>query len=456
MNNIVNLNQVIKPLTHLQAKYALINLSGEIRIVDLQQVADVLTGKQPEINYYKRSEGQILIQREMENLPYPCKPKEEFNHFLVNPNTHVYTAIAFSPLQTPATTLNYWVPAPISPKEGDWFLIQEFLQSVICDYDVALHDYLIRYLAHMLQHPEEKPGIIIVLLSGEGTGKGRFYQLLKRIWPRITLQVSDIDQVIGRFNAALERNFVIWMDEALFAGDKKSLDKLKSLITEPTCHIEQKYQPSRTIDSFHRFFATSNHYHFANVAKDDRRFLFIRVSSVHKQDDIYFDSVSDALDKDDVIAAMIYDLMELDLTGFNVRKRPITHEHTNQRLQSLNGFERFWFEVLQTGSFKSGFYSIPPWKQSVFISTDSIIQAYKEYDRNATKYQPLQSQQLAVTLKTLCPSAVNDRQTVLGRQERGYQLPNILIARTEFEKLMGTHIEWPEFDDENESAIGTR
>lgn len=238
MNNIVNLNQVINPLQHLQTKYALINLSGEIRIVDSQQVADVFAGKQPEISYYKRPEGQILIQRELENLPYSCKPKEEFNHFLVNPNTHVYSAIAFSPLPTPATTLNYWVPPPIAPKQGDWFVIQEFLQSVICDYDVALHNYVIRYLAHMLQYPEEKPGIMIVLLSGQGTGKGTFYRLLDRIWPRTTLQVSDINQVVGQFNAALERNYVIYMDEALFAGDKKSFDKLKSLITEPKCHIE--------------------------------------------------------------------------------------------------------------------------------------------------------------------------------------------------------------------------
>lgn len=452
----INNQSLVKPLDHLQAKYALINLSGEIRIVDLQQVAEVLAGKQPEISYYKRSEGQILIQRELENLPFACKPKEEFNHFLVNPNTHVYSAIAFSPLQTPATTLNYWMPPPIAPKKGDWFVIQEFLQSVICDYDVTLYDYLIRYLAHMLQRPQEKPGVMVVLLSGQGTGKGTFYRLLDRIWSRSTLQVSDINEVVGQFNAALERNYIVCMDEALFAGDKKSLEKLKSLITEPTCRIEQKYQPSRTIDSYHRLFASSNHSHFAQVDKDDRRFLFIRVSSIHKQDQIYFDAMNDALDDDDVIAAMMHDLMSLDLTGFNVRKRPITEEHINQRLQSLSGFERFWYEVLQTGTFKTGYFAPTPWNQPIFIATDSITQAYKEYDRNATKYQPLQTQQLAAMVKTLCPSAVNDRQTVLGKQERGYQLPTISIARNEFENLMGTSVDWPELDDEYELATAAR
>ena len=89
--------------------------------------------------------------------------------------------------------------------------------------------------------------------------------------------------MIGRFNAALERNYVICMDEALFAGDKKSLNQLKSVVTEPEIRIEQKYQPPRTIRSYQRFFAATNHEHFAHMEHDDRRFLFLRVSDVQKQ-----------------------------------------------------------------------------------------------------------------------------------------------------------------------------
>ena len=110
--------------------------------------------------------------------------------------------------------------------------------------------------------------------------------------------VSDINQVVGQFNAALERHFVIIMDEAMFSGDRKSQDRMKSLITENTCHIEQKYQPSRTIESFHRFFASSNHEHFSHVEGDDRRSLFVRVSDVYQGDHDYFSQVGVALSDD--------------------------------------------------------------------------------------------------------------------------------------------------------------
>jgi len=441
--NIVNLQNSLSALSALQNKYALLDLAGEIRIVDKQQVNDVLSGKRTEISFYKRTEGLIVISRELENLPYAVKASDEFKTFLVNPNTHVYNAIAFSPLATPPSTLNYWIEPSINPKQGDWFVIQEFLHTVICNNNVPLFDYLISYLAHMLQHPEKKPGIMIVFLSGQGTGKGTFYKLLGRVWSRTALQVSDIGEVIGQFNAALERNYVVCMDEALFAGDKKSLDKLKSLITEPACRIEQKHQPSRTIDSYHRLFAASNHDHFAHVDKDDRRFLFIRLSSVHKQDQIYFDAVNDALENDDVIAAMIYDLINLDLTEYNIRKRPLTEEHLSQRLQSLSGFERYWYEVLQSGMF-DGYQE---WDKPQFKSTQSLIDKYKEYDKNAGKYNPIQQQQISSSLKTICPSAATARKKVFNKQERGYDLPEINIARKEFEAMLGTSVEWAELED---------
>lgn len=443
MANVIKIQQPLTALATIQKRFALLNLSGEIRIVDKDQIADVLAGVAREISFYKRTEGQILITRELENLPYPSNSKVEYNNFVINPNTFMYDEVAFSPLKTPPSILNYWIEPSIVPKQGDWFVIQEFIHTVICNNNVALFDYLIRYLAHMLQKPEEKPGIMIVFLSGQGTGKGTFYKLLGRVWPRTTLQVSDIGEVAGQFNAALERNFVVCMDEALFAGDKKSLDKLKSLVTEPTCRIEQKHQPSRTIDSYHRVFAASNHEHFAHVEKDDRRFLFIRLSSVHKQDQIYFDSVNDALEDDDATAAMMYDLMNLDLTGFNIRKRPLTEEHLNQRLQSLSGFERYWYEVLQSGLFST----YKDWDNAGFISTSTLIEKYKEYDKNAGRYSPIQQQQISSTLKTICPSAVPARKKINNVHKRGYDLPYINVARKEFEMMLGTSVEWEDLED---------
>jgi Family of unknown function (DUF5906) len=282
------------------------------------------------------------------------------------------------------------VGSTVKPVAGDWAVIKDFLFEVICNGDMASYEYLVQYLAHMLQKPEEKPGIMITLLSGEGAGKGTFFRLLREIWAQTTLQVSDVEQVIGHFNGALERHYVICLDEALFVGNIKAKERLKSLITEGVCHIENKYQPARSIASYHRIFASSNNEHFAHIATDDRRFLFLRVSDKYQGDAgrPYFDKIYQHITDGKVVAAMVFDLLAMNLSNFIVRQRPITGEHTHQKIQSLTGLDRYWFEVLQQGGLTNS--PMEPWgDEPIFFATHAIIDRYKDYDTQVGRYRPL-------------------------------------------------------------------
>jgi hypothetical protein len=330
--------------------------------------------------------------------------------------------------------------------------LRNYLRDVICAGSEKNFEYLIHFMAHMIQKPEEKPGIMIVLLGGQGTGKGVYFSLLRAIWSRSTLQVADVDQVIGKFNALLERNYVVCMDEALFAGDRKSMDRLKSTVTESVIQIEQKYQPSRVIDSVHRFFAASNHDHFGNVERDDRRFVFFRVSNQRQQDTTYFKVITGAISNPEIIGALVYYLQRKDISTFEVRTKPQSSEQINQKLLSLQGFDRFWYEVLVTGTLnygKSGNFEIPMhWSDSTFISTNDLVSHYTGFNKNAQRHQTVQNNQIAEALRRLCPSADSGRQVLKDSstcskiRPRGFQLPDINTARQEFAKVMGGTIEW--------------
>jgi hypothetical protein len=433
------------PLAALQVRFCLINLGGQIRIADRVQIQDIMSGKKAgEVDFYKKPDGEILMRRHLETVPLPSDPKKTIPLFWVDPTTHVYNEIAFSPRATPSTTLNYWAGPTVPPKAGNWSQLKGFLREVICDNDPQTFEYLIQYLAHMLQKPEEKPGIIIVMLAEQGAGKGTLFRLLNKIWARTTLQVLDVEQVVGHFNAALERHYVICMDEAIFKGDNKNLERLKSLVTEPQCRIEQKYQPSRTIESFHRFFAASNSDHFAHLSKDDRRFLFLRVSSQKIANFPYFTRLHQQIESDTVVGAMIYDLLQLDIKNFNVRLRPKTKEHLSQKLQSLTGFDRFWYEVLLSGSLCGRESSLEnkQWSTPRSVSTQDLTDNCKQYDKTVERYRTIQSQQVAASLEKLCPSAKKNRIKSWKTQARGYDLPHIDIARNEFNAAVGGGIDW--------------
>ena len=438
-------------LQHLQRVFCLIKLGGDILIVDRAEVAAVLSGQQAgSVNFYRRQAGEVVIKRFLEQLPISCDAKRIITDFWINPATHVYTDIAFNPIAQPPSTLNYWVEPVIKPTQGDWSRIRTHLYEVICDGDIELFEYLLDYVAHMLQRPEEKPGVMVVLLGSQGTGKGLFFQILQRVWGRTSLLVSDIKQVVGNFNATLERNYVVMMDEALFSGDRKSQDRMKSFITEKTCTVEQKYQPSRTINSVHRFFASSNREHFSHVEVDDRRSLIVKVSKSRLGDRAYFSDLAAAIDDDTIIAAMVHDLMQRNLSQFDVRQRPLTQEHASQKIQSLQGFDRYWFEVLTNGRFgeeSSGAYGWDErWKNDGFISTKSLCERYRHYDKQSQRFGSTQTKMIAKSLEKLSPSSKPARKMETTGQSRGYKVPQLEVARREMETYLKCTIDWGDDD----------
>jgi hypothetical protein len=138
----------------------------------------------------------------------------------------------------------------------------------------------------------------------------------------------------------------------------------------------------------------------------------------------------------------------MDLHGFNVRDKHITKEHDKQKMKSLIGFERYFYEVLINGMFMKDHYLSAPrfdkeWNDGDFISSAELIEGFKAFDKNSQRYQTLQTQEVAETLKRICPS-MSKRRTLLVNQgqKRGFVLPNLDVARAEFEKAYSVSIDW--------------
>lgn len=428
----------------LQRKFALSTIGGEVRVIDLDEVDKIQLGVRGVIlNLYKKADASLLMRRLLEEQPVPTKPKDDIDDFYVHPATVVYGSTVFKPSAAEGDELNLWSEPLIKPAPGDWSLLKSHIVDVICDSCPTKAAYLINYLAHMLQKPEEKPGVMIVLKGGQGTGKSACLEIVQRIWSGSSLFTADIDHVVGRFNGALERSYVVLLDEALFKGNKKAVDRMKSLITEPRCHIEVKYQPTRTINSLHRFFATTNHKQFSHTDIDDRRHAFFEVSDSRKKDQPYFDALFAAIFDDQVIAAMVHDLKGMDISRFNVRALPQTPDHSDQILKSLSGLDRYWYHLLALGKINAPLAMDQCWDGAgVFAPTEDILQGYRNYDAFEFRYERPTPQDISLFFNSRCPSAQSKRQTIWGRELRGYVLPSLSNARTEFAVALDISISW--------------
>ena len=422
-------------LTSLQLRYALLNMDGRIWVLDIE----VLTARTGEGTARKlvlssRSDGNLLLQRLAKVLAPDADPSHSIVEFFISPVTACYDGVEFNPAGTSGNLLNLWIGPTVEAKAGEWPLIRAFLLDVICDGDQKCYGYLIRFIAHALQHPEVKPGILIILLGGQGTGKGTLGRILRLIWSATYLQVHNIDAVTGNFNASLERAFIVFMDEALFAGDRKASDALKSLVTEPVIHINEKHQPARQTHSYHRFFAATNADHLKNTERDDRRDFALRVSESRKGDHAYWQALNHEIDNGGV-AAMVHDLLAMDLSGFNVRDKPNTHELLEQKLQSLGPIARWWHDCLDGG----GLTAEGDW--DTFIGTEAAIKGIVEFAGGRLYKRPSPADFVQALLK-LCPSACKkQKQDNLARQ-RGLSLPSLCQARIEFEQYIGGALRW--------------
>jgi len=433
-------------LRRLQQTFCLIKLAGEIFALEIAQISqNPAVAGASELQFYRLGPAKLLMSRFLETQTFPEKPSDVIAAFMVSPNTKVYDSLAFSPLPTPPTTLNLWRDCTIISIPGDWSFIRQYLLEVVCAGDMCTYRYLILFLAHMMQKPEVKPGVIIAMLGGQGIGKGAFFRLLTAIWQQTTLLVSDINHVLGQFNAQVERSYVLCMDEALFVGDKRATDRLKSFVTEPTVTIEQKYQPRRTIASFHRLFAASNHAHFAQVDSDDRRFVFLRASESRKGDNAFWNQFHGAITDAAILAAMVHDLQTYDISDFNPRVRPKTAAHVDQKVRSLTGFDRYWHEVLDTGIIASGtpLSNDLAWEDEMFVSTQRLMSAWQTYERQGGhRFSAPQARDMHAAMSRLCPSAKQCRKVVGGCQQRGYNLPLLPLARAEFAEFIGGDSAW--------------
>ena len=136
-------------------------------------------------------------------------------------------------------------------------------------------------------------------------------------------------------------------------------------------------------------FASTNDEQFAKIRADDRRCVFLRVSDREKQNTKYFSKLSKSFQDGQTIEAFVSFLSRCDLDDFDVRERPRTKENDRQKLLSLNGFPRYWREVLDVGDFTlcgSTYYMKLVWEEGLFVPSTTILDRYTTFDKQSSKY----------------------------------------------------------------------
>lgn len=374
-------------------------------------------------------------------------------YWMNSPLRREVKGVYFDPARTRPDWFNMWTgfwiePTP-KPEPEKWGHYRQHLEEIICSGNQELIHYVLAWMADLVQNPGRKIGVALALRGGRGIGKGCYVKPLQKFLGRHSIQINNRSQFTGRFNGHLADKLLVFVDEGYWSGDRQGEGVLKGLITEEELTVERKGVDAIRMRNYSRFIIASNDHWVVPAGPDERRFLVLDVNNKRAQDHDYFAPIFHEMEHGGD-AALLRFLLDFDLTGINLRKVPRTQALIEQKLNSLNSIQSFWYEILISGSFIDEFTTDlkeDSWeKVQIFIQNETLKSRYEHFcNRRKSFIQP--SDMLLKGLFSsggLCPGAKKSRPNISGNRTRGYSVPPLDQCRLAFEQALDAdgEFEW--------------
>ncbi|MGO9627244.1 MAG: DUF5906 domain-containing protein [Steroidobacteraceae bacterium] len=380
------------------------------------------------------------------------------NEWLDSPGRDEYIDIVYEPgVLDVGRSFNLFTGYGVEPRSGDCHLIRAHIREVLCKQDASLSDYVIQWLANIVQTPRNKPGTTIVIKSGQGAGKGRFANYLGSMLGRNYLALNHSAQLLTQFNDHLAGKLLVFADEVVWPNDHRGVKKFQSYITEPTIFVERKFVPGFTVPNYARFIVVTNEEYAAPADIDDRRYVVLEASDQHRDDFDYWNALEAERLSGGPAALLHYLLNEVKIT-VQLRRNPKTDALGHQKLLGLDDVGRFWRDMLMSHChvLKEGYReevaNVAAFDFGNVVATKTLHLFYQDFAAKNKIAYPASLDSLGIRLRKYLPILTKREARVeetkrlnLEPRKFVYELPWLPDARRAFEQAIGHSVEWPEY-----------
>ena len=296
--------KVMHPVCFGRLAYNKIHLltGGEIET----EYENVNVGTSAFIPIWRKSHN-IRTYENVDFLPYPkeCKP---------------YTLNTFNGLKA----------SRITSGEGDFSIFLNHI-DILSGHDKAGTEYLINYLAHLIQRPGELPRVALVFQSEQGVGKNVFFEYFAKqlLGIEYLLATADMDKVIGRF-PMINNKLMVIMDETSGKDSFSNSDKIKNIITAEQIAWERKGIDGTSINNCGRYLFFSNNLTPVKIEQSDRRYVVFKCANDVQNKTDYFDNLITAFKDQGTIKSFYEFLLNRDVSKWDsINHRPITKAYSD-------------------------------------------------------------------------------------------------------------------------------
>jgi hypothetical protein len=258
--------------------------------------------------------------------------KPFINDWLNDCNIKTYSLMDFIPfpMECPEHVFNLWngfaiEKCEVEPNEDCSIMIEHI--SMLCNHDKAATDYLIKWLAHIIQYPGELNNIAVVLKSGKGVGKNIFTYFMRAIiGASYFSEITDEDELFGRFSNARKNRPFINVEEVGISFKNK--DRLKNMITSKIYNHEAKGIDPIQMQNFGRLILTTNNDVPLPIEHNDRRIFLVSADNSKRNDMKYLKPLIDYCKNKANQKGFFNYLNTINLNQTDwVNDRPITEEY---------------------------------------------------------------------------------------------------------------------------------
>jgi len=217
----------------------------------------------------------------------------------------------------PDNILNTWTGFAVermSPCEMNEEHVDAFKKHVLilCDNDVEQQTLILKWTAHMFQHPDAK-SFNPVLISKEGCGKGTLLKIISRLCgkKKVLETAKPLEYVFGRFNDNMVDSYVVNINECKKKDMIEVVEEMKALVADSALWVQAKGGKKFCMTSYHKFITFTNSEDPIPTKNGDRRNHIIRSSDELKGNIEYFKYMNKLIEDDEFIYSIYLYLMNL-------------------------------------------------------------------------------------------------------------------------------------------------
>jgi hypothetical protein len=269
-------------------------------------------------------------------------------------------------------------------------VVLDHIRSLVNDNEEHFN-YLLDFLAQLVQFPHILLHIILIFISEEGVGKDIFMAFLAEvIGDKYTGNTEKLELVCGKFNSTMGGKLLMIVNETDPVESRQRLESIKFIATATKMMIEGKHKDPIKTDNYCRMMFFSNSLFAFPVDDKTRRPRVFQSSSKNlpancgvKKSSDYFTKLLKCYKDKRYQKAFLDMLLKRDISNFNPKNFTNSELHNTLVENSISPIVHFLADIVNKASIKT--VKLPTTEVLKMFNEFSNKQGLSKYDLSQAK-----------------------------------------------------------------------